>query len=759
VRDRLVGAVDRSVDRALRATGTPAADIDLARKDLYEWARQRLRALRVRAGLVGGVEAVVEAPGRVRLRPVERLLAGAGQVTVEVLASAVSTGTERAQWLRLPNARPDFPYRPGYSGAGRVLEAGAGVASVRPGDLVGIARLPHTSVVTVPAEWVFPVPDGVSVPAAALTYLAIISGYGVDRGAVEPGHRVCVLGAGVIGALAQRLAATAQPTHITVVARTRHHEDAARANGAHEFRISGDGLADVEADVVIEATGDPQALVTAIECAAPGGRVVLLGSPRGTTRGLPLGQAQTKGLTLVGAHISSLAVAARGLDHDPFRELAGRYLDAVAAGAIAVDDVAGEPTDPRELARTYDRLGRGELSAAYLDWGALDQEARAFRRRLWARPLVAASRPVVAAPALPANRRSRPVLRMAVVGCGDIGLANARAVAGAGGVELSLCVDIDPALAAAAAQWGGRATTSLDEAFDRDIVDAVILCVPHDAHVSMAVRAAESGLHVIVEKPLATDLAGAQRAVAAAAAAGVAITTCYPYRYEPNVLAARAAVDAGALGALRGASVIFHADKPEAYWRGGFSGRSASGWRLERARAGGGVLIMNLPHYVDLLRLVGGVEVERVTACARYDAGAEIEDGIAIVAELTGGAVATIVASASTPGAPPNRFELWGDDGTICLEPVPEAYTKRAVAGMAPGQWHELPPSDPDTRAAFVERFAVAIHEGADPDVTVADSLAVQGFIEAAYRSVAQGRPVSLAELDGRDCVEGNGGR
>ena len=77
--------------------------------------------------------------------------------------SAVSPGTERAQWLRLPNAQPDFPYTPGYCGAGRVIAAGEGVPGDPPGTLVAVARLPHASVGDGARRMGAPVPDGVDV--------------------------------------------------------------------------------------------------------------------------------------------------------------------------------------------------------------------------------------------------------------------------------------------------------------------------------------------------------------------------------------------------------------------------------------------------------------------------------------------------------------------------------------------------------------------------------------------------------------------
>jgi predicted dehydrogenase len=216
--------------------------------------------------------------------------------------------------------------------------------------------------------------------------------------------------------------------------------------------------------------------------------------------------------------------------------------------------------------------------------------------------------------------------------------------------------------------------------------------------------------------------------------------------------AARELVAAGALGEPHGMTVAFHADKPESYWVGGFSGRSPSGWRASAARAGGGVLIMNLTHYVDFLRHVAGLEPVRVAAATRTEPGAEVEDGVTIAVEFEGGALGSISGSASTRGAPPSRFELWGEIGSLRLEPEPAVYTESARAGVAPGRWSALPEDgDVDPRRVFVERFAAAVLRGEPPEAGAADGLAVQAFVDAAYRSARDGIPVDVATYASRD--------
>lgn len=737
------------IERVLRAQGYEGIELDLARRDAVEWAKARAGWVRDRRRSVTGTGAVISSPGRIELRPIERRLAGPGEVTVEVLATAVSAGTERAEWLRLPNLQREFPYAPGYSGAGIVIACGEGPHRVEPGTLVAVARLRHESVATLPAAYAQPVPEGVSPEAAALVYLAMISGYGVLRAGPLQGARACVIGAGPIGALAQRMASLEGPSSMTVVAASRRREADARRAGASDFRTADEGVDELDADVVIEATGDPSAISAAVAATRPGGRVVLLGSPWAVTGDVPVGAIQRKGLRVVGAHISALAKEAKRLQHDPFRELGDRFLGALAAGRMIVDDLVGEAVDPREIRLLYRRLAHGDVLAAHLDWTRLPRAERVREAGLLALPELPPRRVAVAErPLAPAAHPARP-LRFAVVGCGDIGYKNARAVTRAGGADLVRSYDSVPTLAGATASaFGGEAVASLEEAFDPTRVDAVFLSVPHDLHTPLIRRAAEAGLDVIVEKPLSVDLRGAREAVDAAAEAGVALSVCFPYRYEAPVVAARRFVEAGGLGDLRGAAVVFHDDQPDAYWRGGFSGRAVSGWRSSRSRSGGGVLIMSLIHHIDFLRHVLGTEIDTVMATGLTKPGDEVEDAVSMAFTFANGAVGSILGSTSTRGRPSVRHEMWGELGTIQLQPEARAYTDRAVADMTPGRWCDLPADDgTDVRTVFVERFAAAVREERAPEITARDGLLAQAVVEAGYRSIETGAPVSVGEL------------
>ncbi len=736
----------RGVDAFLARRGYSGPDLELGRRSVRDWVRARLRRP-FAGGSIAGLAVVIPRVGRAELIPVEVPLPGSGEISVEMLVSAISPGTERAQWLRRPNAQPALPFYPGYSGAGRVMAVGKGVTSLAEGDLVAIPRVAHASVATIPAKWAVRIPEGVPVAQAALVYLAMISGYGVRRASIAGGETVCVMGAGPIGALAARLARAAGAGAITIVARTRRHESSAVLLGA-DFRLAEDSPNDIAADVVIEATGDPNAIGAAIAAARDSGIVVLLGSPRGISKAVPLAELQRRALRLVGAHISALATEARRSGDDPFAELGTIFLEGLKTGTVRAEDLAGEPVDPREIGLMYRALADGSVASAHLDWSRIPREERAQRRGFLAAPRLPPMTSSVraqtrhAAPAAP-----RP-LRFAVVGCGDIGLSNARAVSRAANAELVIVHDSIPELAEAVAKrQGGTVVRTLEQALDKTLVDAVFLSVPHDLHAGMIADAAAKGLHILVEKPLAIDMPSAKAANQAVKAAGVTLSVCFPYRYETAPAAAIELVRAGALGSLRGASVAFHADKPQSYWHGGFSGRASSDWRMSADRSGGGVMIMNMTHFVDLLRHMSGTEIAEVHAVGTVFPGEEVEDQIGVTVRFEGGAIGTLVGSASSRGTPGSRLEMWGEHGTVELGPKPQIYTDRALPGLITGRWNELPNEENDVRTIFVERFAAAVLEEREPDVTAADGLAVQAFVDAVYRSVASGQPETVARV------------
>ena len=244
--------------------------------------------------------------------------------------------------------------------------------------------------------------------------------------------------------------------------------------------------------------------------------------------------------------------------------------------------------------------------------------------------------------------RGREV-RFALVGPGKVAELHAAALARIPGARLAAVAGRDPARTAAfARRFGARADTGLAETIARGDVDAVVLCTPHPHHADQAVEAAAAGLAIIVEKPLALDPGDADRVIAAARASGVLLSVISQRRWYPAVRRVKAAIDEGRIGtpALATLEVLG--------WRGPeYYGMDA--WRGTQAGEGGGVLVNQAVHLLDLLCWFLGepVEVDGFTANVNHPE-IEVEDTAVAVVRFASGALATLTASnAQQPG-------LWG---------------------------------------------------------------------------------------------------
>lgn len=313
------------------------------------------------------------------LEKYEFLGASAGDVLVRAHASCVSPGTERAVLCGLPGARRPFPYAPGYSTVGTVVAAGKR-SGFRSGDRVA-GRMPHASLgVMVPAS-LFKVPDGVSDEDASFIELGIICLQGVRKAVIRPGERVAVVGQGLIGQLAGRLARLAGAEPIIAVAASRRRMKTALRGGADSFVAVSDGtdaLDAIQADVVIEAVGSAPAIALAMRAARPGGRVVLLGSSRDLGRGLDWwSMAQERDLTVIGAHIGAVPQHDQSATLWTYAQEGRLFLDLLARGELTMADLVTWRAKPDECNRVYEVLagGGGEHVGIVFDWSGAPASA------------------------------------------------------------------------------------------------------------------------------------------------------------------------------------------------------------------------------------------------------------------------------------------------------------------------------------------------------------------------------------------------
>ena len=260
--------------------------------------------------MMRGRRAVVTAAGQVALEAFEPPQPRAEQVLLRARTTLISPGTERAFFLNLDNTNPPYPLYPGYSFVGEVMATGAGVTDLQVGDRV-VCPATHGSHAVVDARVCLKAPDNLLDEEAAFFNLLAIAMQGVRKARIELGESVAVLGAGVIGILAMRLAQLSGGVPVIGIDLDEKRLGLALRIGADDIFVSDERLAEnlrekLSSDgaaVVIELTGSPPLVVTAFQLAAVKGRVVLVGSTRGDTERVNFYRdVHRKGLLVIGAH-------------------------------------------------------------------------------------------------------------------------------------------------------------------------------------------------------------------------------------------------------------------------------------------------------------------------------------------------------------------------------------------------------------------------------------------------------------------------
>lgn len=318
--------------------------------------------------------------------------------------------------------------------------------------------------------------------------------------------------------------------------------------------------------------------------------------------------------------------------------------------------------------------------------------------------------------------------RVAIVGCGLVGAKRARSGAD---VDVVLCVDVERARAEGlAAEVGAEVSTDWRDAVSRSDVDVVVVATPHDLLSEVAAAAALAGRHVLVEKPAGRSVDEIRRIEAAASASGVKVRVGYNHRFHPALQRSRQLVDSGEIGPL-------HTVRAR-YGHGGRPGYGAE-WRSRRQISGGGELIDQGTHLIDLARWFLGDLVRVAAATPTYAWDTDVEDNAFVLAETAGGKVAFLHAS-WTEWKNLFSFEVFGRSGKLEVSGLGGSYgTERLVLhSMLPGvtlpertEW-EYP--DPDASfGAELDELVEDIRLDRRPEPGLADALATMAVVEQVY--------------------------
>lgn len=252
-------------------------------------------------------------------------------------------------------------------------------------------------------------------------------------------------------------------------------------------------------------------------------------------------------------------------------------------------------------------------------------------------------------------------VRFGVIGTGGMGSGHCDMIPQIPETTLAAVCDLDPkAREAAAAKSGVPTFATHTELLDSGLVDAVVIATPHYFHPTIALEAFKRGIHVLSEKPLAVTVSAADSMIAGARASGCKFGVMYQMRSEPANIAARKIVESGVLGELYRTNLVMGWYRSQAYYNSG-------GWRATWAGEGGGVLINQAPHFLDLFTWLGGLPttITGTTRTRLHDI--EVEDEAFATLEYANGAHGYLYASTTEV---PNHtmLEICGDKGKLVLD-------------------------------------------------------------------------------------------
>jgi predicted dehydrogenase len=343
----------------------------------------------------------------------------------------------------------------------------------------------------------------------------------------------------------------------------------------------------------------------------------------------------------------------------------------------------------------------------------------------------------------------------AIVGCGMIARFHARALAEVPNARLVALVSRNPANAKTLKDQLNLACDVYPElapVLARSDVNAVIITTPSGAHMEPAVAAAEAGKHLVVEKPLEITLERCDRIIDACARHHVKLCTIFPSRFGDANLALKKAVEAGRFGRLTLGETTCKWWRPQSYYDEG-------GWKGTRALDGGGALMNQAIHNVDLLLwLMGPVtHINGFTATLAHER-IEVEDTAVACLRFANGALGVIQATTSVHPGLPKTIAVHGDKGSVVIEQddvvrwelTPETDDDMAVrqrfavkTGASGGSSNPAAISHVG-HARQLADFVQAIETGGTPLVDGREGRKAVEVILGIYRAAASGQVVSL---------------
>ncbi len=355
--------------------------------------------------------------------------------------------------------------------------------------------------------------------------------------------------------------------------------------------------------------------------------------------------------------------------------------------------------------------------------------------------------------------------RTALVGCGKIGDIHAQALARLDDSEFVAVCDVDFDRARSfASRFGVASYDDVARMIAEKAVKVLCIATPHPLHAGAAIAAAEHGTHALVEKPLAASLVDCDAMLSAARLHKTTLGVISQRRWYEPVLRMKAAIGAGKIGRPVLGAFTMYSWRDPAYYR-------SDPWRGRWDTEGGGVLVNQSPHMLDLLQWFMDDAVSEVSGywANLNHPSVEVEDSAVAILRFRQGGLGSIVSSVSQQPGIYTKVHIHGSSGASVGVETDRGAT--FIAGVSnipepalndiwtiPGEEHRLSGFQADDRARFesidpvyhyhalqIGDFLRAVLENRPPFVTGEDGRRVVALFDAIYRSNREGRSVKVA--------------
>jgi predicted dehydrogenase/threonine dehydrogenase-like Zn-dependent dehydrogenase len=555
-------------------------------------------------------------------------------------------------------SRLDQPMALGYSCAGVVEHAGTGAPEFQPGDRVacaGMGYASHAAAVYVPRNLTVAIPDGVSFEDASYVTLGAIALQGVRVAEPRLGETVAVIGLGLLGQLTVQILRAAgcrvvgidlDPSKISLARELGAELAVLRSDDVHAALDAFTGGVGADSVIVTAAADSNDPIELAGELCRDRGIVSMVGAVR---MDIPRKVYYEKELQL---RLSRSYGPGR---YDPEYEEGGRdypigyvrwterrnmqeFLRLVSTGQVTPSRLTSHRFDLAEAEQAY-AIVTGEDRQPFLGV-ILTYPAQAD----------AGGRTVQLRPAAPRAGK----IGLGVIGAGNFAKAVLLPRIAKSGVDLvGVSTATGPSAKATGEKFGfGYCTTDTERLLADPAVHAVVIATRHGSHAAQTVRALRAGKAVFVEKPLALDEAGLREVLAAQAETGGVLAVGFNRRFSPLVEQMKAAFAPGAPLAMT--------------YRINAGPIPANTW-IHDPEQGGGRIIGEVCHFVDLVQHVAGDDVVEVFAVNAGGHAAGLHDVVAVTLRMRGGSIASIsYFSSGDKSYPKERLEVFGG-GTIAV--------------------------------------------------------------------------------------------